>query len=640
MISHMVNIDKKRKMKVEKMDIIMNSRNDMVQLFLDFIRPLKAFYSPKRAFLHVGNTGAHYGEKSARMEGWARVLWGLGPLWSADNSGLPAEQQEEIREWLVLYRTGIIHGTDPGDSEYWADIFDYDQKMVEVAALVFSITVNRGELWDTLTDGQKDNLYRWLRQMNDYDMPKNNWRYFRILTNMTFRLLGLEWREDRMEEDFALIEGSYTGDGWYYDGNPGQVDYYVAFAIHYYGLIYAQHMEALEPERCRILKERSTKFFDDFVYWFANNGEEIPFGRSLTYRFAHSGLFGAMAYARLDVDYGVLKNLVLRNIEVWMQRPIFDNTGILSIGYGYPNLLMSESYNGCGSPYWCNKAFIVLGLNEDHPFWTAEPKVYPYEPVKYLKHPHMIVTHDDNDHVLAYVTGQHLGLDHGRGAEKYEKFVYSNQFGFSVSRGTSLEQGAFDNTLAFSVKGENRYCMRYGQTDFSSDEEKLSAKYSPLTGVEVISTVVPCSPWHVRIHQITNCVPVTAADGGFSIARERCFEVTEGAGTGRLESENIEITEASAFVRAPWGVSGIVTETEGTTKLVTPFPNTNLFYNLTVIPTVTAELEPGSHLLITSVFADRSASAGEMAGQKPFVSVEEGSVTIAYRGRTVTVPLL
>ena len=116
--------------------------------------------------------------------------------------------------------------------------------------------------------------------------------------------------------------------------------------------------------------------------------------------------------------------------------------------------------------------------------------------------------------------------------------------------------------------------------------------------------------------------------------------MTEGAGTGRLESENIEITEASAFVRAPWGVSGIVTETEGTTKLVTPFPNTNLFYNLTVIPTVTAELEPGSHLLITSVFADRSASAGEMAGQKPFVSVEEGSVTIAYRGRTVTVPLL
>ena len=30
-----------------------------------------------------------------------RVLWGLGPLWSADNSGLPAEQQEEIRERCV-----------------------------------------------------------------------------------------------------------------------------------------------------------------------------------------------------------------------------------------------------------------------------------------------------------------------------------------------------------------------------------------------------------------------------------------------------------------------------------------------------------------------------------------------------------
>ncbi len=621
------------------MDITLNSRNDTVKLFLDLIRPLKPFYSPHHAFLHLGDSGVHYGEKSARMEGWARVLWGLGPLWSADNSGLSKEEQKEINEWLLLYRDGLIHGTDPADDEYWADIFDFDQKMVEVAALVFSITINREALWDSLTAAQKDNLYGWLKQMNDYDMPQNNWRYFRILTNMTFQLLGLDWSKERVKEDFDLIESAYIGDGWYYDGNPGQVDYYVAFAIHYYGLIYAKHMEEREPEKCRILKERSTEFFDDFVYWFANNGEEVPFGRSLTYRFAHNAPFGAMAYAGLDVDYGVLKNLVLRNLEVWMRRPIFDNVGALSIGYGYPNIVMSENYNGCGSPYWCNKAFIILGLNEDHPFWTAEPKAYPYEPVKYLKHPHMIVTHDENDHVIAYVTGQHLKLDHGRGPEKYEKFVYSNQFGFSVSRGTTLDQGAFDSTLAVSVKGENRYCMRSGQAEFDSDEEKLSAVYTPITGVTIKSIVVPCSPWHVRIHQISNTVPIEIADGGFAIAQERCFQLTRGAKTGRLEEKDSTVTEDSVFVNVPWGTSGIVSETGGKPELVTAFPNTNLFYNLTVIPTITGTLEPGSHLMVTSVFADMSETAAKLAAEKPEVKTEDGKVSVTYKGRTVTVTL-
>ena len=162
-----------------------------------------------------------------------------------------------------------------------------------------------------------------------------------------------------MQEDFNIIESSYVGDGWYYDGNPGQIDYYVAFAIHYYALIYAHLMKHQEPKRCRTLKERSTEFYGDFVYWFANNGKEIPFGRSLTYRYAHSAPFGAMAYAELPVDYGVLKNLVLKNLESWMEHPIFDQAGILSIGYNYANLLMSEHYNSSGSPYWSNKRLIT-----------------------------------------------------------------------------------------------------------------------------------------------------------------------------------------------------------------------------------------------------------------------------------------
>jgi hypothetical protein len=571
------------------------------------------------------------------MEGFARILWGLGPLWSGDNTALPAEVQVEIEEWLVLYRDGIVHGTTPDDEDYWGDIFDYDQKMVEVAALVFSIAINKDKLWYDLTDGERDNLYSWLNQMNDYDMPINNWRYFRILMNMMFHILGLPWSKERMEEDFELLESFYIGDGWYCDGEPTQIDYYVAFAIHYYGLVYAKLMEDTEPERCCMLKERSRIFYHDFIYWFANNGEEIPFGRSLTYRYAHCGLFGAMAYAELDVDYGVLKNLVLRNLETWMNRPIFDHTGVLTIGYGYPNPFMSENYNGCGSPYWCNKAFLILALNDDHSFWKAEPKDYPYEAKKYFKHPRMVITHDDNNHVMAYVTGQHLISDHGQGAAKYEKFVYSNQFGFSVSRGTTLAEGAFDNTLAISVKDENRYCMRYGFEKFMADEQSLYVKYSPITGVTVESTIVPCSSWHVRIHKITNEIAVDIADGGFSLPQERCFQLVSGSKSGRFEEKDIEQTDHSLVAAFPWGTSCVVSETGQAPELIRAFPNTNLLYNLTVIPTVKAALEPGNHLIVTSVGAEFYKDSKVLLQDKPMVAIDTHKVKITSNGETVVI---
>ncbi|MCM1134407.1 MAG: DUF2264 domain-containing protein [Clostridium sp.] len=621
------------------MGAVLKNRQDAVELFLNTIRPLKSMYSKHHAFLHAGNTGVHYGEKSAQMEGCARVLWGLGPLWAADNTHLSAELQKEIADWLGWYKEGLVHGTAPEDEEYWGDIFDYDQKMVEIAAIVFTIAINRKPFWEELTDGERDNLYNWLNQINEYDMPKNNWRYFRILTNMTFRLLGLTWNEEKVNEDFELIESFYIGDGWYCDGEPTQIDYYVAFAIHYYGLIYAKLMEEAEPDRCRVLKERSEQFFHDFVYWFANDGAELPFGRSLTYRYAHSGPFAAMAYAGLDLDYGVLKNLVLRNLEFWMSKPIFDNAGVLSIGYGYPNISMSENYNGSGSPYWCNKAFLILGLDEKHPFWTAEAKAYPYEKEKFLKHARMVITHDENNHILAYVTGQHAVKDHGQGPSKYEKFVYSNQFGFSVSRGLTLEEAAFDNVLAFSHKGENRYCIRNGFTDYHADENMLSVSYSPMNGVKVKSTIVPCSPWHVRVHLIENEKAIEAADGGFSLPQERCFQVVPGRKTGRFEEKDVHRKGNALAADFPWGCSCIVSETGQDAELVVPFSNTNVLHNLTVIPTVKASLEPGRHLLVTSAAADFHKKEAELLAEKPTVEIGEREVIVKCGEKTVKVAL-
>ncbi len=44
-------------------------------------------------------------------------------------------------------------------------------------------------------------------------------------------------------EELALIDSMYIGDGWYVDGKTTQRDYYIPFAFHYYGLIYATFMQ-------------------------------------------------------------------------------------------------------------------------------------------------------------------------------------------------------------------------------------------------------------------------------------------------------------------------------------------------------------------------------------------------------------
>ena len=95
------------------------SRADAAELFLEMIRPLKKYYSDGKGWLHVGNTGVHYGEKAARMEGFSRILWGLGPLWSRESPNLAPDLKSEIEEWKKHYLTGLIHGTNPQYSEYW-----------------------------------------------------------------------------------------------------------------------------------------------------------------------------------------------------------------------------------------------------------------------------------------------------------------------------------------------------------------------------------------------------------------------------------------------------------------------------------------------------------------------------------------
>ena len=560
----------------------LRTRGDVEWALLQLLEPVKGRFTPGNAGLHLGNHAAHYGENSARMEAFSRMLWGLAPLWSQGGG----------QEYVPLFRAGLVHGTDPSHPAYWGEPFDCDQKIVEMAAISVTLMLCGDRL--ALSEREARNLHRWLSATLGLRLPQNNWLFFRVLIQAAFRRMGWPWNQAQLEEDLERLEGWYLGGGWYCDGEPTQMDYYIPFGMHYYGLIYAWCMEKEDPERSRRFKERAAQFAQDYLYWFEDSGRAVPFGRSLTYRFAQGAFFAALAFAGVEcLPWGVLKSRLLGSLRDWFAQPIFDSGGLLTVGYGYPNLFMSESYNAPGSPYWALKAFLCLALPEEHPFWQAQEEIPELAGQKLIPQARMLAVRSPGQ-VQLFPSGQMCVNQLGQIASKYEKLVYSSRFGFSVPRGDSLEEGAFDNCLAVSEAGEEHWRMQRGFDSFRVEPDHVWRRFSPMRGVTVEVTVTPCFPSHRRSYVITTDRPIDVADGGFAIPAE--------SGGLPYSEDMVEWTADGVTARFPWGVSGIRCEQGGGAPvLVKAWPNTNLLHPITRIPTIRLRLEAGTHRLVTLV---------------------------------------
>lgn len=292
----------------------------------------------------------------------------------------------------------------------------------------------------------------------------------------------------------------------------------------------------------------------------------------------------------------MLKGLVLRNLRWWLNQPIRSSDGLLTVGYAYPNLVMAENYNSPGSPYWALKAFLPLALPEDHPFWTAEELPLPELPALSVQRPaHLVLARDNQSgHVAAFNSGHRGTNEHTHTSAKYEKFVYSTGFGFSVPRAEwGLAQGAFDSVLALSERGENLYRVRRRNLDMSIQDNVLYALWKPWSDVEVRTWIVAGLPWHVRIHRIVNGRPLDAAEGGFALG---------------VETELMEWTEAdrtAAGAASPYGASGAQSLLGyETAELIRPNANTNILHPRTILPTLHASLKPGVHVLASAIYGD------------------------------------
>jgi hypothetical protein len=508
--------------------------------------------------------------------------------------------------WAIC-REGLTNGTDPAHPEFWGPLEDYDQLAVEMPPMALSLALAPDVFWIPLPSIAQARIVAWLSQINWHKVVDSNWQVFPVLVNVALKRLGVKHDAATMERGLIRLEDFYLGDGWYSDGATDRRDYYVSFAIHFYLLIYARLMEREDASRAACYRERAAAFVKHFLYWFTAEGVALPFGRSLTYRFAQGAFWGALAFANVDtLPWGVIKGMYLRHLRHWLRLPIFSSDGLLSIGYSYPNLLMSEYYNGPGSPYWALKAFLPLALPQQHPFWTSDEQPMPELDRRILqKHAYMSISRSaSNDHIVALTSGQWCELDFGHTAEKYSKFAYSTHFGFSVAReATGLTKGAYDSILALS-DGEDHWRVRRACESFSITEKAITSVWKPWPDVEIRTELIDRFPWHIRIHTIKTARALETAEGAFAASRE------DGIGPICNASEN----PRGALYRG----SGILNLAgDRVPLLIEPVPNTNLINPRTIIPMLKGRIAPGKHRLICMVLGEPNTEKAKNTWQHP-----------------------
>ena len=557
----------------------LSTKQDFQALMHLFLDPLKPYYSAGGARLHLGDTGVTYGQAAIELEAFSRPLWALVPFWMGGGSD---------PEFEAMYRRGLAAGSDPENPEYWGSCKDYDQCFVEMAAIACGLLNAPDKLWDPLSGAEKQNLARWLDQINHHQIPECNWQFFMILVNLALKKCGMPYDAENMARGLARIDSYYSGDGWSTDGASPQKDYYIPWAIQYYGVLYAKFAADTDPERAALYRSRAELFARQFIYWFDENGAALPYGRSLTYRFAQNCFWAACVWAGLEpFPLGVMKGLIVRNFHWWLEQKIFDRDGILTIGYCYPQMYMAERYNAPGSPYWGMKSFILLALPDDHPFWAAQAEPMPaLDALKPMPHANMLVARRKG-RVTAYAAGVNEGHGHGQFPEKYAKFAYDTRFGFCASRSREvIYQAAPDSMLAFVI--DDNVFVRKVSLSHEIRADRVVSKWSPFPGITVTTTVLPTADGHIRRHEIDSDYPCEAYDCGFAVPNFAPGYVESTAGGAA--------TARNAAVSCTVSGSG-----EGT--VIKCDPNVSLYSTNVCIPAVRYAIPEGRTVLETEIKA-------------------------------------
>jgi len=316
------------------------------------------------------------------LEGFARTA-PLLAAWLYTNRENPIDDAPRARIDLAqVLKRGLLSGVDRRSSDYWGEIHDNDQRIVEAADIARVLWLTRSRIWEHLSDDEKLQITAWLLPASRAKTPQTNWILFPITVDLV--LVGLHAPTHdldlggRAQRSFEGYKRFYVESGWFVDGS--NIDFYNAWGITYEMFWIHQIDPAFEAAFISDALGKSAALTAHLI-----GPQGIPImGRSICYRTAvpvpvlaaeflqhpdeppGRGLRALDAVWRYFIDHGAIRD------------------GALTQGYFGANLRFLDSYLGPGSCQWGVRSLVLAFMHRpEDPFWTGSPSQLPVEVADY-----------------------------------------------------------------------------------------------------------------------------------------------------------------------------------------------------------------------------------------------------------------
>jgi len=334
-----------------------------------------------------------------------------------------------LKDIVSYYKKGIIVGCNPSSDSYWGGA---SHLLIENTSIIIGLLLNKKDIWDKYSTKEQEIIITFFQKYVSLPCYQNNWLWFKI-----FHLLFLEEMtnisyENEINEAFCTIDKMYIGNGWYMDGLKGNgavIDYYTAWGMQYYSLMFSFLFEQKYKERAVLFNKRANIFADTYQYYFTQNGSHPIYGRSQLYRFAAISPFGFVIKNgwKSNSHPSQFKKALIDDVNIFLKNGSVNPESFLTMGILGPDKNILEDYSGSGSPYWAFKLFSLLLIDRKHQFWTAESNkdLVPSKSIITIIKNKQIIAHDGCGSIILVDASN----NHNAYSWKYNKFVYTNIYG-------------------------------------------------------------------------------------------------------------------------------------------------------------------------------------------------------------------
>ena len=509
-----------------------------------------------------------------KIEDIFRPMWGIAPFLK-DESLVVTVDGEKMSAAAFINKI-MLEGTSPDSPKRFdrnvtketATNFA-NQSVTEIAAYLCAVYFARKQLWDVLTKAEQDTISTWVLKWvfeAIRDSWQNNHYWYPIYCIEILTQLGYDCSEvdKEVQAGYDFLETLYYANGWYSDGELGRFDYYEAWAHHTYTLLWILIANKNRPDyeaKSAVYRKRSEEYLKYFAHYFDSDGGMAAYGRSIGYRFAAVAPFALAVMTGCDIDPGLCKSIVLKNINYFYDNSIPTEDGCFPVGYLYSTPGFGEGYASDGAISCYTEGFLCFLAGEDEPLWTAECAKLPIEEGNYilrntLEELQTMIAGDDKkngvtlyNNALHYYQNECFGHRFNDMAGAYSKFAYNSRSGFGLSVADLVSS---DNMISLYSPDGTMVSHRKRILDGQIVDGVMISRHIPFSndpGTYIKTWLIPLADgWHARIQKVVLAQSYKVNEGGFAIGvRDDSYKMNNNVLTYKNYISKVETVATCDF---------------------------------------------------------------------------------------------